>query len=149
MSTFKTLCLAIAVAVFLGGCTGARMKEVFAECNARAAAGEFQSNLDRANCLNDAENRRIRSSYPYPDLLNLKQAYRVELAKQIDSGAMTEDEAKLGAAREEVLLTNEVEKRLALQAVITRATAPPQISPTPLNCYATGADAGVIARCQP
>jgi hypothetical protein len=156
-------CLALVLFALIGGCSPSRLQQTAGqvsaantECDARFASGEFRTRVDWAHCINDNENRIVQPVNPFPDLLSLKQAHRIVLAEKVDSGKLTLDEAKLAMAQITTQITTEAEKRLTRRALVVstllRSPGPPpqpQLTPQPqLNCYSTGASAGVIATCQ-
>ncbi len=59
----------------------------------------------------DAENRIYGPSYPFPDLLTLKHEYRLALARKVDRGEMTAEDAGLQYAEANTRIQTIFEQR--------------------------------------
>jgi hypothetical protein len=87
----------LALAVLVAGCTtsqSARMTErqlerARGDCQTAYDSGRITTRTARAQCLNDAENRFATSS---PGL-HQQQALRVDLARKVDAGQITQAQA--------------------------------------------------------
>lgn len=95
----------LVVVLLLGACASQiaaqRQKEAseaISSCSTTFPISQKRNAYDRSKCLVEAENRIYRSSYPYPDLFDLKHAYRLALARKIDSEEITSDAARLQLA---------------------------------------------------
>lgn len=67
----------------------------------------------RFQCMDSAENEHLRPVFPYPDLLNLRQAARHSLLAKVQRGELKPDEAALELAKTQSQIAAEVERRLS------------------------------------
>jgi len=104
-----------------------------------------KTRVDWARCINDNENRIVQPVNPFPDLLNLKQAYRAVLAEKVDNGKMTIDEAKLAMAQLITEITTEAERRLAARRPIVVSV--PAATPREPRCVSVANSAGSSTTC--
>ncbi|ODT19527.1 MAG: hypothetical protein ABS35_21475 [Kaistia sp. SCN 65-12] len=65
------------------------MEQARGACQAAYNSGQITTRVARAQCINDAENRYAASS---PGLQQ-QQALRLDLAKKVDSGRLTQAQA--------------------------------------------------------
>lgn len=87
----------LALAVLVAGCTTSQqsrmadneMEQARAACQAAYNSGQISSRAARAQCINDAENRYAASS---PGLAQ-QQALRLDLARKVDAGQLTQAQA--------------------------------------------------------
>ena len=70
----------------------AKIAAEIATCQDRRSAGEFATHREAAQCINEAVRRGMfRTDYPYRDLIQLVNAYRIACAQKMDSRELTED----------------------------------------------------------
>jgi hypothetical protein len=77
-----------------------------AKCQDRRSAGEFATHREAAQCINEAVRRGMSSTdYPYRDLVELVNAYRIACAQKMDAGELTEDSCvtRMGELKKRVL----------------------------------------------
>lgn len=67
--------------------------------------------LKRNECLVEAENKLVRPTYPFPDLIDLRQAYQLAYARKVDSSEITPEEVRLRIAELNTKLTSIFEER--------------------------------------
>jgi hypothetical protein len=87
----------LALAVLVAGCTTSqsgrmadrKLEQARGDCQAAYNSGRITSRAARAQCLNDAENRYAPSSAG----LHQQQALRLDLAKKVDAGQITQAQA--------------------------------------------------------
>lgn len=76
-----------------------------------ACQAGYSNRIERAKCLNDAENRIFAGAIPHPDLMHLRQAYRVAIATKVQEKKLTDDQGTLEFARITAEITAEEERR--------------------------------------
>jgi hypothetical protein len=111
--------IGLLAAIGLTGCGAAQQAEfaqraasAHAQLTAEAARCPKQDQpLARARCINDAEDRTIRHSYPYADLFQLTQAYRVALASRVQAKQLSQEDAELQFASINSQITAEAARR--------------------------------------
>jgi len=116
----------VLIALVLAGCATAarRQQEAFEEaariasdCRAKRVSGELKGHVASAQCSNDRIRQVIAASgFPHMDLIDLDLAYRMAVARRIDEGTLSEDDAKLLYAEVRAALSSEVQRRNALAA---------------------------------
>ncbi|WP_029074504.1 hypothetical protein [Kaistia adipata] len=87
----------LALAVLVAGCTTSQrsrmadseMEQARSACQAAYDSGRITTRTARAKCINDAENRYAASS---PGLAQ-QQALRLDLARKVDAGKLTQAQA--------------------------------------------------------
>ena len=78
--------------------------------------------LERAKCLNDVELKVTREfNHPHMDLIYLRTAYRSALARRIDSGELTHENAQIEFGELTIRLRTEVRQRNAMAAMAEQA----------------------------
>lgn len=110
----------------------AELPSALQSCIDRHKRGELKKFVDRASCMNDAENRIARPALQSGgDLLTLRQATRTSLAEKVDKKAISETDAQLEMAKLMTEIVSEDQKRntasravLAQEAAVAAATAP-------------------------
>lgn len=75
---------------------GLALKASIDECDHRHKLGELQSWTARAKCINDRVEEIVRKyNFAYMDGIRLMAATRLDVSKRLDSGTITEDQAKI------------------------------------------------------
>jgi len=92
-----------------------QIRLVIEECKTKRLSGELPGYEASARCSND----RIRfyyseSGYPYMDLIDLYLAYKIAVAKQIDTGELSEEQVNVQLAEVMTRITSEAQRRAAL-----------------------------------
>lgn len=89
------------------------------------------TNAAYAECVNAAENKYIRPIYPFPDLLDLRLASRLNTYKRVDSGVITPEQGSLELAEANARIASEESRRFtsmqsvrAQQAMAVAASRP-------------------------
>lgn len=111
--------LTLAIAIFaLSGCANQRQAELkksfdqsSAVCLSTFPNSASGLSLKRNGCLIEAENRFVRPTFPFPDLLDLRQAYQIALAKKVDLGEITTGNARIQMAEVNTKITSIFEER--------------------------------------
>jgi hypothetical protein len=112
--------LLLLLALSLGGCGLARraelekqmvaLKEQSQAATEACRAKPLTSYVERAKCLNDAA-QIARPTAPYPDLLDVLLAQRVEIASRVDKKMITPEEGQLEYAKVVSQATTESQQR--------------------------------------
>ncbi len=122
----KSRLMLLVVTLSMVGCVSAAQRyreaglysaKINEECRARRLAGELPGYEASAQCSNERI-RRVwaESGYPYMDLVDLALAYKVALARRMDDGLLSEDDAKLLLAELGTRINSEEQQRAALSA---------------------------------
>lgn len=99
-------------------------KALAEQAQAECRAQKFRTHLAAARCLGEAEERYIKPSFPYPDLLSVRIATRNAIAEKVDAGKMTEAEGELAMAQANSKLASEFKGRIdSSQAVAAQSLA--------------------------
>lgn len=113
---------AFAVLLSLGICSSAasassKLDAARNKCVERFKSGELKTNLQRAHCINKAENRYQRpTTHPADnDLLDEHHAFRIWLAKQEDAHLLTGAQAEAKWQKHNKNLNNKLRKRQKLR----------------------------------
>jgi hypothetical protein len=85
----------------------------------------------RAKCLNAVVNKDIRPSYPYPDLLDVMNARRMDIELEVADGRMTEARGRAEIAKTESEITSEALRRSNQAAQTGAAWAAATPTPPP------------------
>lgn len=88
--------------MLVGGCAAQKAAErerlardAITACQTAYPPNIPRQNVVRAQCLNDAEKKIYGPTYSFPDLLTLKHEYKLALARKIDKGEMSPEDARL------------------------------------------------------
>jgi PBP1b-binding outer membrane lipoprotein LpoB len=131
------IALILTLALALAGCVNNELSPE-AKANlaqARAACALEKPAVAAAKCQNAVDDEYIRPRLRTPDLLDLYQAERVELAEKVDSGAMTPAEADLKLAQTKTAIISEDEQRRNNATMAAAATMAAMPGPTTCNTY--------------
>ena len=121
----RQLAIAFMALVFLAGC-GAMIAEqhrlavkrsnaVAEQCKEKRLAGELDGHVASVRCSNPSYRKELAAAnYPYMDLIELFLSYRLALAKKIDDGEVTQEEAELEFAQLRTQITAEEMRRNAM-----------------------------------
>jgi hypothetical protein len=90
--------------------------QIYDQCRSAAPADAKRLAVSDAECLTRAEDAVIRPHYRYQDLLSLEQAYRLDLATKVDSGAISPAAASLQMAQIRSQLQGVAEQRNVARA---------------------------------
>lgn len=89
------------------------------ECRQKSLTGELKGHVSVARCVQERKrDLMIKRGDPHMDLVDLQFAYRLALARRMDEGTLSEEDAKLLDAELAVRIKTEIERRnmLAYQA---------------------------------
>ena len=116
----------IVLCAFLSGCVTAQQQAAVDwnainnalvaardDCFRRFEAGEIETNLGRAQCLNAAEKQIIGDNEIYPDLANILRTARIALATKVDSGELSKADADFQFAQIFAETNSEYQRRNA------------------------------------
>jgi hypothetical protein len=112
----------------LGGCGVARQAQI-ADAKKQLAAAQAVCkdqlpHAQRADCMAEAENAYERPFINDPEMLDLLQAKRKDLAVQLDNGQLTQEQANLELATLRVQIRQtELERRNAASSVSAQQSA--------------------------
>lgn len=82
------------------------------ECEQRQLTGELKGRADALRCVQEKKRPfMVKRGKPHMDLVDLQFAYRLALARRMDEGTLTQEEADLMDAELTVLIKNEMERR--------------------------------------
>src|SRR5579875_1148161 len=92
----------ICIIFLLSGCAAMRVADAqkhlriaLVQCRSEFPIASKGNSVARSECFSSAEDRYLRPIYPYGDLLDLRQAYRLAIASQVDSGRLSLIDANL------------------------------------------------------
>lgn len=113
--------LLAATLLFLYGCAS-RVKEqqqralgeaqrIAQECDKKSQTGEIKSYVAKLECIMQTRQLIAESGFPHMDIVDLLFAHQMVLAKQLDEGKISIEEAKLSFAELTTRVTTEVGRR--------------------------------------
>ena len=111
----------LAAILFFCGC-GSRAKEqqqramgdaqrISQACDEKSRTGEIQTRVARVECARPVLQLLEQSGFPHMDIVQLMFAHQMVLAKQLDEGKISIEEAKLSFAELSTRITTEVQRR--------------------------------------
>lgn len=126
-----------------------KLKGYTVECEQQKSNGLLQTNMEVAECTNEKVlNAFIEIDYPYMDLVQLYNAYRLAVAEKVDEGEITEAEGNLMMAEIRQKIASEEYNRNYQKSVkwsnafkeFSNTVSSYQSSTlrTPITCYQTG-----------
>lgn len=108
----------LAATTLLMSCAAQRRAELqqqlsaaIAECSTQHSLSTPGFSVARNRCLVEADNRYLRPTVAFPDLLDLAHAYQMAYAEKVDGNQMSRSEAGLAMAKVRVQLTTIGEQR--------------------------------------
>jgi|ERR1700722_7359093 len=135
----------LVTALLLGGCMTvgptpeqlalrAEFKQALDDCRTR-----FAVHVPRAKCANAADDKYLRPTYRYGDLLDVLEAQRMAIATRLDSGALTQADADLEFAKAKSELVSQEKARANQEQMIQLQQAAVLNSSLPVVCNTFGA----------
>ncbi len=89
-----------------------QVAQIFEVCKQKRLSGELPGHVASADCSNDrARQVLLENDYPYMDLVDLWLAYRMDIAKRIDEGELSEEDAQSEFTEQVTRINNEAERR--------------------------------------
>lgn len=119
------------------------------QCKQNKINGVYKSNVEVATCVNEKVTMANQElGYPYMDLIQLINAYRLAVAEKLDNGEITEIQAELIMAEVTQKINTEAHNRNMQRAAIivdaynnfstTLGNYESEIIKTPITCFRTG-----------
>lgn len=152
--SLSKLVMLLAALIALTGCAGqmeAERQKAFGEavqvCKLRFPAGAHANTTDRVACMSASQTKIMGHFVAYPDLLSLKQQYDLSLARSVDAGSITIQDAALKQAEYQSKLQTVFEQRRNARAIADAQTDQALYSgmalmqanrPVTTNCYHIG-----------
>jgi hypothetical protein len=112
----------------------AEFRQVVQDCQAK-----FALHVPRARCVNDADDKYMRPTYRYGDLLDVLEAERVAIATKIDAGQLSQADGQLEFAKARSELVSSEKARQNQEQMIQLQQAAVINSSLPVVCNTFGA----------